>query len=518
MNAQPKPDSPIVSRGDLATDLALDAPPGPWRPFLPLDSTPPPPTFPLWTLPRWLAEWAEAVAAAVQAPADLPAMLGLGVLSLAVAPAVELAIRPSWRRPPTLALCIVLDSGAGKSPAFRPALAPVHRHEADRRAAAEPAIREAELDRERLDAQIAAAKRGGKPDALELADLRDQLDAVPVPALPVYVTSDATPEAVVALLAEHRGLGWASPEAELWGNLTGRYGNGPNFDAIMQALDGDALRVHRKTKPPLIVERPALTVVTTAQPVVLERLATLPGDLLRRGLVPRFAFIVPPSFVGRRVPDAPPVPADATERYGAEVGRLLRLRDAQGATPAVLAIRPDALRLFEDWYFAGVEPRLGEGGELCHLAAFASKLRDMVPTTAALLHLADAESLSGEVEAATMERAVAIGRYLLGHACIAWSMMEADESTRAARKLWAFAVKAATWNADHGCRAVTRHDLHARARGTFKRSADIGTPLASLVEHGYLAEVERERNARRSGRPSSPLLLLNPEAVERDPV
>ena len=523
MTAKPASGSPIVSRGDLATDLRLGLEAqgqGHFQPFVPLDSAPAPPAFPVEALPDWQAEWVDAVAAATQVSNDLPAMLALGVLSLAAAPAVDLRIRSDWRRPPTLAVCAVLPSGEGKSPCFRHAMRPVDEHASAGADAIAPAIRDAEREREDLEARIARTKQKG--DASELADLRDQLDRLQVPVNPRYYTTQATPEAVVALLAKHPGLAWASSEGSFWDALTRGYKGWADFDDILLALDGDRIQVDRKTQPPMLVERPALTVVTTTQPVVLEKLAKLPGEIVRRGLVPRFLFIVPRSRIGQAQGNAPAVPARITARYDVEVRRLLELRDAQAGSGGLASqeVAAEALEVCNAWYFSEVEPRLGPGCDLSHMAAFCRKLRDVVPTLAALLRLADAEGLSGEVRAATMDRAVIIGRYLLGHAQCAWGMLEVDESVRSAKRLWPFAVRGASWSKDHNAQVITRRDLFDRARNqtSLKRVADVDEPLRLLTEHGYLAAVDPVRPSGRSGRSRSPTLLLNPEALSRDPL
>ncbi|MGM0574646.1 MAG: YfjI family protein [Myxococcota bacterium] len=521
MTRHPNDDRPpVVSEGSLGTDLALD---GPWKPFTPLDAAPKPSPFPVEALPDWLRAWAEAVGASVQVPVDVPATLGLGALSIAVAPAVDLKIQPGWTRPPTLALCAVMDSGAGKSPVFRHALAPIRQHGKTRSDELEPEIRDARDAVVDLEDQIREAKRrhAANPEdedaATNVADLRDRLAHSEVPVSPVYVTGDATPEGLVRVLSEQGGgLGWASSEAEIWSQLTGRYGNGPNFDAIMNAIDGDAIRVDRKTKEPIYVDRPALSVVTTVQPVVVEGFAKLPGEVIRRGLVPRFVFIVPGSLVGRRRPGAPPVPAAVSARYAERLTTLLSLRDEAQREPEPLTLAPEALAVFEGWYFPEVEARLGPGGDLHHMQAFASKLRDAVPTVAALLHLADAHQLGGEVQPATMERAIAIGRYFLAHTRVAWEAMEVDEERRAARKLWAFAARWSEDDPEHGCRAITKRDLYQKAKGTFRRIADLDAVLPLLIAHGYVAEANPEREPGRAGRKPSPLLLVSPAALERD--
>lgn len=122
--------SPSVAEGALLellveVEAALRALPDdePWAPPVPLSLQALPP-FPTAALPTWIRSQVEHVAASVQVPADLPAMLGLAGISLCVARRVVVCPHEGWTEPLNLYTMTVLGSGNRKSAAFEPVLAP----------------------------------------------------------------------------------------------------------------------------------------------------------------------------------------------------------------------------------------------------------------------------------------------------------------------------------------------------------------------------------------------------------
>src|SRR5262249_17970536 len=147
---------------------------------------------------------------------------------------------------------------------------------------------------------------------------------------------------------------------------------------------GDALRVDRISRPPDVVERPALTLALAVQPDVVHGLAAQ-ATLRQRGFLARFLYALPVSLVGRRAVAPRPVPPAVT---GAYRDRVLRLWERPGPpSPSPLPFGPEAahvLRDLETW----LEPPLADGEELSHLAGWANKLAGACARVAGILHLA----------------------------------------------------------------------------------------------------------------------------------
>ena len=105
-----------------------------------------------------------------------------------------------------------------------------------------------------------------------------------------------------------------SDEGGIFDILAGRYNNGvPNLDLFLQSHAGAAVRVDRGSRPSVMMDEPALTLILSPQPDVLQGLASKPG-FRGRGLLARFLFMLPVSKIGYRSGNTKPVPETTIER------------------------------------------------------------------------------------------------------------------------------------------------------------------------------------------------------------
>ena len=479
--------------------------------FRPLEAHPAPPEFPLGILPTWAENWARAKAAELQVRIDLTAMLAVAACAAAAARRGEILVRPGWTEPLSICLALFLPSGEAKSPAFRAAFRPIHAWESDAAVSMRQEISEATVYKSILEGHVRssitrATKTHDKTAALEAVDAQMRSDDHKVPVPPRLIASDATPEALISLLAAQGGtLCWASTEADLFSLMLGRYGNGPNFDNILKATSGDPIRVDRKGRITEDIAEPALSVIIAAQPSVLTDLAAAPGQVIDRGLVPRFHMVVPSSLVGRRRPGAPATPPGVEMAYRNGVGSII------GKGPlsmrSQIHVSPEALACLDDWYYSKIEPTVGPGCKFEHMAAYLLKLRGSAIRLAGVLVVLDRQGVVDgyTVDVPYMERAIELVRYLAGHTRLAWDRMQSDPQVRAALRLWRFVLKV---HADGG---GTERDLHRAAAGSFRTVDDLAMPLDTLKRAGYLASVVPENAG--PGRRPSPCIVMNPEAL-----
>ena len=169
------------------------------------------PSFPIETLPDYMASMALAVATEMQVPVDLPASLGMGVLSTAAGGRAEAVVRGQWREPLNVYQVCAMPPGSGKSPVFGFMCAPVYAAEEELREAAREDIIAAGIARETAIAIAEAARRKAKGDADVAAAVRDVslAAAMPIPVMPRLTADDITPEQVATIMAE-KGEGWPS--------------------------------------------------------------------------------------------------------------------------------------------------------------------------------------------------------------------------------------------------------------------------------------------------------------------
>lgn len=463
------------------------------------------PPFPLDALPSWLAEHAATVATALQVPVDLPALLGLAVVALALAKKREAVVRPGWTEPVNLYVIVSLPPGEGKSPAFRKALDPVWEWEAEAREKAAPAIAAQAEERQLADERLKQLRRtatSAKPADRREAEQRAkeaaiELSEIVVPLPPRLIADDATPEALALMLGEQGGrLGVFSAEGA--GPLdiaAGRYSEkGANMEVFLKGHSGDALTVDRVGRPPSRVARPALTLALTVQPSVIAGLATKPG-FRGRGLLARFFYSVPRSLVGTRDMDPPPISEAACDTYARHVRSLLDLEaDTHNGEHVArgLPFTDGALEALVA-YRAEHEARLGDAGDLQWMADWVTKLGGLVARLAVLLAVAD-DASADRIERRHAVAAIVLGRYALAHALAAFSRMGGDPALDDARHVLA-------WLRRERLTAVTRRDVHRAHQSRFPRVEALDPVLRLLVERGYLREQAPKHPS--VGRPSA---------------
>ena len=326
------------------------------------------------------------------------------------------------------------------------------------------------LERELQEAKTQAAKARG-PDraqrSVEAESLARSLATFEVPTTPRLLADDVTPEAVSGLLAEQGGrLAIASAEGGLFEMIAGRYSDGvPNLDVFLKGYTGDTLRVDRRGRPPEFVPNPALTILLTCQPEVITDLATKKG-FRGRGLLARFAYSIPQSWVGYRSNDAPPVPEAVRQEWSATVKAILRIpyppengdsvhlvRNVQGVDGRYLQLSQGARDLFQE-FRDRVEVSLRPGGDMKDIADWGNKLPGLVARVAGVLLLLHwAASIVQEyspkptypwddsITEGTMEASIRIGKYFQAHANIAFGMMGADGTAAVAKRVWSVICK-----------------------------------------------------------------------------
>jgi hypothetical protein len=508
----------------IVADLAAKetkntAPVADWEAPVPFDDLTLPP-FPVDALPDWLRAFVAAEATATQTPPDLAAMLSLSALATACAKKVEILVKEGYVEPLNLFTVVALAPGNRKSAVFTDVTVPLTEYEKVKVTQLKPQVAAAENQLDIKKARLSQVQaKAAKADAHEYPallkeanDLAKEIANLTIPSLPRLLAMDVTPEKLGSLLFEHEGrMAVLSPEGEVFELMAGRYSSKgtSNFEVYLKGHAGDDLRVDRMSRAPEFVHKPALTLGLAVQPDVIRGLADKPC-FRGRGLLGRFLYALPQSLVGRRDPDPPSVPPCVQASYRENLLWLLNLpcpEDGQGdQEPAKLALSPPA---YAQWlqFSAWLEPQLDEHGDLGGMADWAGKLAGAVARIAGLLHLADracepAPSWQGSVQAPTMERALAIGRYLIPHARAAFALMGADPVVEHAKYVLA-------WLKRKGVEALTRRDLFEGTKGRFKRVEELVAPLDLLVNHGYLRELALTSHSG-PGRKPSPSYGVNP--------
>lgn len=490
-----------------------------WPPLVPLSNAATPPPFDLQTmLPADLPElggMVEAMAEAVQVPRELIASAAVGLAALACARAVEVQCSPDWREPAPLWMLPLLRPGERKSASLGMLTRPFNEWTARERAAlAEPLARYMEK-RRTMEARLAAVRARAAKEAApekrgrleaEASDLAADLDAMPVRlAAPDLLVQSYTPEGLRDLLeANGERVGIVSAETDAAELMGARYSDaGPSIDLLLCAHAGDPITTRRAGGRVVPLERPAVGMVLAVQPEAV-RVVLADRAAKGRGLVDRMLLVLPPSRMGSRLLDPPPVPRAVSDWWTWAIGAMLDLpwpgRVLVGGgepvrctvQPRVLALDPAARRIL--WALRDeLEPRLAEGADLAGVSGFASKL------PGACARIALAFTVLGNPEAETvgaeaMRAACAWAPFLLAHhRAVVGSAAEKPEA-RHARRLWRALQR-------RGRATMTARDLFRLVEDSALPSmADFRPVLDLLVEHGAVRPAAGE--AARTGRPA----------------
>jgi replicative DNA helicase len=476
------------------------------------------PPFPTAVFPLWLRAFVEAEATATQTPPDLASMLALSVIATACAKRVRIEVKPGYQEPLNLFTVSALPPGNRKSAVFKHIVKPVedYEREQDRRTALEIAQKQAarkikESKLKKVQEKAASAK-GLELDSLteQASSLAAELAATPVSVPTRCIADDCTPEKLITLLGDQGGrIAVLSPEGDVFELMAGRYSaNGKaNFGVYLKGHAGDSLRVDRVGRAPDFINQPAVTLGLTVQPEVIRGLAMNPG-FRGRGLLGRFLYSLPTSPLGFRDTNPPPVPEEICEIYRGALLVLLNLATEKGddGEPAahVLRLEVDALQRFQR-FEAWVEPQLSEFGDLGRMTDWGGKLVGAVARITGLLHMAEHAGAEAPwdipVSAATVERAIRVGTYLIEHAKAAFAEMGADEVVERAKAIL-------RWIEHNELDTFTRRQDQGM-RGTFARAAEVDPPLALLAERGFVRK-RAESQTREAGRPASVTFDVNP--------
>lgn len=470
------------------------------------------PLFPVGCLPPVLRDMANAVAENIQVAVDMPAVAVLAVAALCVQGKFIINPKPGWIEALSLYAVTVARPSDRKSPTLRACTKHIYdyvREENERRA---PLVDDYNMKRTILTKRIsgmmeAAAKPTpkGKPaistdDIVELKYQLADLEREKVTPLRL-LADDVTPEALVSLMAENDGkMAVVSSEGGIFDIAAGRYSERVNMDVFLKAYSGDSIRIDRKGRAPEDVEFPALTMLLTVQPTVLE---TIMGntEFAGRGFLARFLYSIPVSTVGHRRFDTSPVPAQTQAAYERLLDALLTIPDIGEAR--TIKLSPEAYEEARS-FFDRLEARLLD--DLSEVEEWAGKYQGNIMRIAGILHccLHGKDAAKKPVSLDTMKQAQTIGEYFLAHALGAFRVMGLSEpqEEKEAKYIWKRLQTVDTME-------ITKRDLFNLCKGRFEKVESMEPGLSVLIARGYIREEDGQTGER--GRPSKKL-YINPES------
>ena len=471
--------------------------------------------FPVEALPEPYRSMVISVAEATQTDVAMAGVSVLSVLAAAVGGCAEVQVRPGWREPLTLFTATIAPPGERKSAVQAMLTDPIVTAEEELAAASSTsrtendtlrqiAVGDAERARKAASSAEGDAKDRAKAEAISLALLAESIAVPPITRL---IADDITPEAAGSLMAEQKRLAIISAEGGVLDTIAGRYSNGiPNLDLFLKGHAGDRLRIDRRGREPEYVKRPALTVGLMVQPTVIEAIGRN-QQFRGRGLLARFLYAEPTSYVGTRKSQADPVPDEVSCAYTEAVTSLVKNIAGWVGDPVALAVTAEAHKSIVAVLDA-TETELADGGVLFTLRDWGSKYVGAVIRIAGLLHLAKYGSpgVRRPIDRDEVIAAVRLGGYFKLHAVKAFTAMQTDQDT--ANMMFVLDGIIRTSEA-----VMSERDIHRETRSRFNTVAELRPIIANLIDRGFLAPMP-EPASKSPGRKPSPRYALHPKAPD----
>ncbi len=451
---------------------------------LPVGGLPP---FPVEVLGDPLGGYVDCLAEATQTPLALPGLASLAAVGMAGAGRYRVECPPGHYEPVNIYVCTVLGSGGRKSAVMKAVARPLVEWERDLQREGLLKLQQEMAHRRSILRRLTAAESKG--DIAEINRLAADLLIHPEVFPRRRLADDSTPEALTTLLCRNEAMGVFVSEAGILS--LDRYSKGANYEVLLNAWDGGAIRVDREGREPKSTDAAYLTLCLSIQPGAAVAMATDPGKR-DRGLPARFLYARPASLMGRRrFRGVQEMPASVRETYH----RMIR---AIAASPGgTLTLSPDAM---EAWYILAedeTEPRLLD--DFKAMQDWVGKYPGAVARLAGILHLAEhADKLSRmEIGVETMAKAIEIGRYLVPHARSVLGTPERDAARRVLR--WV-------------CKRDSFSERDCFTENRWLVGMDRLRPLLALLDQHHWIRRRPVVRTGGAGRPPSPVYDVNPSA------
>lgn len=474
------------------------------------------PEIPAESVPAWLGDFCNAVAAATQTPPGLSVMFALAAVAACLQRRFEVSpYQDEYTEPVNLWTVTALDPGNRKTAvrnAFTDPLTAWEHEEANRlkpdikRVKHQREINQKAVDQIKARASKSDTTSAGR-DALleEIARIED--DTPEEMIAPRLWVDDVTPERLQTLLVDHGGrMSLLSDEGGIFEVMAGLYSGGKaNLNVYLQGHAGSPVRVDRQGRS-VMLTKPALTFGLTVQPDIISDLGTGSKKRFRgNGTLARFLYCLPKSTIGTRdVTQRIKIPAEVKAAYNAGIRGMLEIApdyDSKGRErPRLLTLSPDAVRAWQQ-FSQFIEDRQGPDGEFYSIQDWTSKLPGAALRIAGLFHVVEHGAAVSEINLATVERALDLCELLITHAQTAFDMMGAEPSQNDARIVlrWIVATGKEAFRQNEAIKAIRQ----------FRTVDRLEAALKVLTGRNIISEPHKRKSG---GRPAI-LYAVNPAVL-----
>lgn len=468
------------------------------------------PEFPINCLPSKIKDFVEDVSICRQVPVDLPAMLVLSVIATAGQKKYRVYIGNTHDEPLNVWTVTAMEPGSRKTDSFSEAIKPLEYVQSKLIKQMKPEIdrlnSERRLKEKRNEYLLTQLSKKSDPALEEEFNRLQQELSLSVPPYPrVFIGGDTTPEQLANLIDEQDGkISVFDSEGGIFSIMNGRYdGKGDsNLDVFLKGHAGDYLSIQRRNRPPIEVNKPALTIALTVQPGVIKDLSDK-KDFRNRGLLGRFLYSIPESLAGKRFYDNRTPNREVRSIYRQAIEKIYdqpnpEPEDEYDMNPHYkIFVLGDALECWSDFYNE-IEKRQGDGGDLANMKDWASKLASAVARIAGNFHVIEngGHTFLKEISRQNIERACEIGRkHLIEHAKGAFGLMRLGNDNQLAKHIL-------KWVSTKGKSTFTASDYWSgNNTGKIEKLDDLLPGFEILVDRKILKDITESSYTGKGNKP-----------------
>jgi len=457
-----------------------------WEEIIPFDEYNLP-SFPMEVFPSWLQEYIFAVQENTQTPLDMSCMMAFSTLSVALAKKFSIQPSSGWIEPLNTYIITFMAPSNRKSSVFKLFTNPLIEHETEENSRKKIEIEQSRAERdvmermiEELKKELVKSKQKGTEEENnaineELNTKIEELEKKQFIHPLRYFTDDVTPEQLITLmLKNNEKMAMLSAEGGFFDLIKGRYTSNTNIDVYLKGYSGDHITVDRRGRTEK-VSNPHLTVGLFAQ---LDVINNLPEYFYNRGLMARFLYCIPKSFIGYRKIETAAIPQKVSELYNQNIKRLLLFK--QRGT--IFTLEEAAQKHFNN-YRNQIEVSMREGNDLSygHFQSWAGKLVGQVARLFGLLHVANHTSMDIpplQINEETILKGLRLSDYFLDHMMATFGMLNGEKNDDAIYLLKKLQ--------DKNIQEIPYRDLQQATRKKIVTADEFKKILNILVERNFI--------------------------------
>lgn len=462
------------------------------------------PCFPVNCLPIIPKAMAIGISQSTSTDISMSVTALLAALSHCFSGVYRMEGKPDHSEPITLYSLILAEPAERKSPIMRFVKAPFISFAKEYNDSHKAQVYASQEEKIILQAEIEKLQKIGEASPEEIAQKRSDLDEIQSVNFLRVCVDDVTPEALVKLLSENETLLMLSDEAGVFKNFGGRYSSGvPNLDLMLKCWGGESFQKDRCGSEPVFLPRPYLSVCLCGQPYILEDMMENRA-FLSSGMIARFLYCFPKSFVGKRKYETAPLDNRVIESYKNLVFSALDFKYSRKNQPEIyLHFTLDARKAFADYYDTTIEPVLLTDFAEC--PDWGGKYHGLILRLCGLLHCIkclseNVQPETKEVDIMTLGQTIDIADFYKSQARYAYGIIGIDTVTADAE----YILKKLRAN---NILEISCRDLQRLCR-KFKGVNEMELSLDLLKENGFIREKEQDYSG--SGRKPSTVYEVNP--------